>query len=62
MMETNETQQYANVGAWWILLTGFKEDPRRALMDVVACALILAFMFGALFLKEILRWIEGVIG
>jgi hypothetical protein len=62
MMKTHETEQYANVGAWWILLPGFREDPRRALTDVVTCALIFASMFGALFLKEILLWIEGVIG
>ncbi len=61
MVETRETQQYAHVGAWWVLLSGFREDPVRALSEVATCALIFAIMFGALYLKEILLWIEGVL-
>ena len=63
-MKTNEnvTHNYAKVGPVYILLEGFREDPARALAEVVACALILTLMFGALFLKEILLWMQGVLG
>ncbi len=60
-MKSCENQQYARVGAWWVLLAGFKEDPPRALTEVLVGALIFAALFAALFLKEILLWIEGVL-
>jgi hypothetical protein len=62
MESSNETQQYARVGAWWVLLQGFREDSGRALGDVAICAFIFALLFGALFLKEIMLWIRGVLG
>ena len=62
MMKTHETLHYPQIGAWRILIEGFREDPVRALEEVVACALILTLTFGALYLKEILFWIKGVLG
>jgi hypothetical protein len=35
--------------------------PRQAVKEIAACALILAAMFGALYLKEILLWIGGAL-
>jgi hypothetical protein len=61
-MKFSMTQHYPIVGEWRILLWGFRENPRIALQQVGACALIFALMFGALFLKEILIWIERIIG
>jgi hypothetical protein len=61
-MKSIETQQYANVGAWWILFAGFREDPGRALAEVIACAVIFGMLLAALYLKEILIWIQGVLG
>lgn len=37
-----------------------RRSPWRAVKEIAACAAILAMMFGALYLKEILLWIEGV--
>ena len=56
-----ENHQYARAGAWWILLTGVKEDPRHALGDLLGCALIFAALFAALHLKKILFWLGGVL-
>ena len=36
--------------------------PKQAIENIAACALILAAMFGALYLKEILLWIGGMVG
>lgn len=34
--------------------------PWQAVKEILSCAAILALMFAALYLKEILLWIEGV--
>ncbi len=36
----------------------FIESPWRAVKEIAACAFILALMFGAFFLKDILMWVE----
>ena len=38
-----------------------RENPFEAAKEIGACILIFLLMFGALYLKEILRWIEGVL-
>jgi len=40
-------------------LSVIRRSPVQALKEIGACALILALMFGALWLKEILLWVEG---
>jgi len=42
-------------------LMAIKQSPWQAVKEIGACALILALMFGALWLKEILLWAEGVL-
>ena len=37
-----------------------RKSPRQAAKEILSCAAILALMFAALYLKEILWWIEGV--
>jgi len=39
-------------------LSMIKESPRQAIKEILTCALILALMFGALYFKEILVWVE----
>jgi hypothetical protein len=38
-----------------------RKSPRQAAKEILSCAAILALMFAALYLKEILLWIEGVL-
>ena len=45
----------------WDYISLCRRYPLRALAEIGACALILALMFGALWLKEILVWVQGVI-
>jgi hypothetical protein len=39
-----------------------RHSPWQAVKQIITCAIILTMMFGVLFLKEILLWIEGVLG
>jgi len=38
-----------------------RQSPRQAVKEILSCAFILALMAGALYFKEILFWIEGVL-
>lgn len=55
MTKTDETGAYARVGVWWILLSGFRDDPRRAVEDLAGGVVIFAILFAILFFDEILR-------
>lgn len=61
-MKYDMTQHYPIVGGWRILLWGFRENPRIAMQQIGACVLLFALMFGALYLKKILLWIERMAG
>lgn len=58
-------REYENhfwINGWLVYMQMFRESPGRALQEIGAAALILALIFGALYLKQILLWIERVIG
>jgi len=61
-MKSEPTHKYVRAGAWWILLDGFREDPRRAITEFATGVMIFAALFVALYLKEIMLWIWGVLG
>ena len=42
-------------------LSMIKHTPWQAIKEIITCALILATMFGALYFKEILGWVEGFV-
>jgi hypothetical protein len=56
-----EYEDHFRVDGVLVYMQAFKESPWRALQEIGACALILAAMFGALYLKEILLWIGGTL-
>ena len=39
----------------------YKREPWLSLQAVASAAFIFALLFAALYLKEILRWVEGVL-
>lgn len=63
MPELKETEYrgYFFSRGFFVYLTFFRDYPAQALKEVIGCALILVLMFGALWFKEIILWIEGVL-
>jgi hypothetical protein len=41
----HETEIFATIGAWKVLLWGFRVSPKTAIQEVVACLLIFTLMF-----------------
>jgi hypothetical protein len=61
-MKSIGKEQYTRVGGWYILLDCIKEDPPRALGEVVACVAVFGALFVLLYFNEILRLAAGWLG
>lgn len=40
MKHEDPDEYFVRIGAWWVLLTGFREDPFHALTKIAAAVLI----------------------